>query len=193
MKLLHLDSSILGDNSASRALSAAVVAQVRAHQPGVEVIHRDLSGAHALPHLDGSALAQADAVLAARAARVLEEFLAADVVVIGAPMYNFGIPSQLKAWIDRIAVAGRTFKYTENGPIGLAGGKKVIVAEASGGEYAGTAIDFVAPYLKQVFGFLGITDVEFVRAERVAYSPQHKAEAIEAALASIPTPLRQAA
>ena len=92
-----------------------------------------------------------------------------------------------------MAVAGRTFKYSENGPVGLAGGKQVIVAEASGGEYAGTAIDFVAPYLTQVFKFLGITDVEFIRAERVAYSPQHKAEAIEAALASIPTPLRKAA
>jgi len=90
-------------------------------------------------------------------------------------------------------VAGRTFEYTENGPVGLAGGKQVIVAEASGGEYAGTAIDFVAPYLTQVFKFLGITEVGFIRAERVAYSPEHKAQAIEAALASIPAPVRQAA
>ena len=182
MKLLHLDSSILGDNSASRALSAAVVAQVRANQPGVEVIHRDLSGAHALPHLDGSALAQADAVLAARAARVLEEFLAADVVVIGAPMYNFGIPSQLKAWIDRIAVAGKTFRYTAEGSQGLAGGKKVIVAATYGGMHpVDSGRNFVEPYLRQVFAFLGIDDVEFVVAEGLNISPEQRAYALEAA------------
>ena len=179
MKLLHLDSSILGDNSASRALSAAVVAQVRAHQPGVEVIHRDLSGAHALPHLDGSALAQADAVLAARAARVLEEFLAADVVVIGAPMYNFGIPSQLKAWIDRVAVAGKTFRYTADGPQGLAGGKRVVVAASYGGFHAADASsNFVEPYLRFVFGFLGIDDIEFVTVEGLAVSPEQRAAAM---------------
>ena len=192
MKLLHIDSSALGQNSVTRELGAAIVAHWSARADRPQVQYRDLD-LEPLPHLNGRSLAKADPAEAAQAEQVLEQFLAADVLVIGAPMYNFGIPSQLKAWIDRIAVAGRTFKYTENGPIGLAGGKKVIVAEASGGEYAGTAIDFVAPYLKQVFGFLGITDVEFVRAERVAYSPQHKAEAIEAALASIPTPLRQAA
>ena len=182
MKLLHLDSSILGDNSASRALSAAVVAQVRAHQPGVEVIHRDLSGAHALPHLDGSALAQADVVLAARAARVLEEFLAADVVVIGAPMYNFGIPSQLKAWIDRIAVAGKTFRYTAEGSQGLAGGKKVIVAATYGGMHpVDSGRNFVEPYLRQVFAFLGIDDVEFANPEGLNISPEQRAYALEAA------------
>ena len=192
MKLLHIDSSALGQNSVTRELSAAIVAHWAAELDDLVVEYRDLDR-EPLPHLTAGHLARTDPEHAAEAERVLQQFLEADVVVIGAPMYNFSIPSTLKAWIDRIAVAGRTFKYTENGPIGLAGGKKVIVAEASGGEYAGTAIDFVAPYLKQVFGFLGITDVEFVRAERVAYSPQHKAEAIEAALASIPTPLRQAA
>ena len=186
MKLLHLDSSILGDNSASRALSAAVVAQVRANQPGVEVIHRDLSGAHALPHLDGSALAQADAVLAARAARVLEEFLAADVVVIGAPMYNFGIPSQLKAWIDRIAVAGTTFRYTANGPEGLVRGKRVIVAATYGGRHpVESGRNFVEPYLRQVFGFLGIDAVEFVSAEALNVSPEQRTQALESAQAAI--------
>ena len=186
MRLLHLDSSILGDNSASRALSAAVVAQVRAHQPDVEVIHRDLSGAHALPHLDGSALAQADAVLAARAARVLEEFLAADVVVIGAPMYNFGIPSQLKAWIDRIAVAGTTFRYTANGPEGLVRGKRVIVAATYGGRHpVESGRNFVEPYLRQVFGFLGIDAVEFVSAEALNVSPEQRTQALENAQAAI--------
>ena len=123
MKLLHLDSSILGDGSASRALSSAIVARWTRDVPGLEVLHRDLAGEHALPHLDGASLAKADPTEAARSARALEDFLAADIVVLGAPMYNFGIPSQLKAWIDRIAVAGKTFRYTAEGPLGLAGGK----------------------------------------------------------------------
>ena len=192
MKLLHIDSSALAANSVSRQLTAAIIARWQDTVPGLEVTYRDLD-ADPLPHLTNAVLGGGDAAAAQAGEAAMQQFLAADVIVVGVPRYNFGVPSTLKAWIDRIAVAGRTFKYTENGPIGLAGGKKVIVAEASGGEYAGTAIDFVAPYLKQVFGFLGITDVEFVRAERVAYSAQHKAEAIEAALASIPTPLRQAA
>lgn len=192
MKLLHIDSSALADNSVSRQLTAAIVARWQDGVPGLEVTYRDLD-AEPLPHLTHAVLGGGDDAAAQAGEQALQDFLAADVVVVGVPRYNFGVPSTLKAWIDRIAVAGRTFRYTENGPVGLAGGRKVIVAEASGGEYAGTAIDFVAPYLKQVFGFLGITDVEFVRAERVAYSPQHKAEAIEAALASIPAPLRQAA
>lgn len=192
MKLLHIDSSALAGNSVSRQLTAAIVARWQDSMPGLEVAYRDLDAAP-LPHLTHAVLGGGDAAAAQAGEQALQEFLAADVVVVGAPRYNFGVPSTLKAWIDRIAVAGRTFRYTENGPVGLAGNKKVIVAEASGGEYAGTAIDFVAPYLKQVFGFLGIADVEFVRAERVAYSPQHRADAIEAALASIPMPLRQAA
>jgi len=192
MKLLHIDSSALADNSVSRQLTAAIVARWQDGVPGLEVTYRDLD-ADPLPHLTHAVLGGGDAAAAQAGEQALQDFLAADVVVVGVPRYNFGVPSTLKAWIDRIAVAGRTFRYTENGPVGLAGGRKVIVAEASGGEYAGTAIDFVAPYLKQVFGFLGIADVEFVRAERVAYSPQHRAEAIEAALASIPAPLRQAA
>lgn len=192
MKLLHIDSSALAGNSVSRQLTAAIVARWQDSMPGLEVAYRDLDAAP-LSHLTHAVLGGGDAAAAQAGEQALQEFLAADVVVVGAPRYNFGVPSTLKAWIDRIAVAGRTFRYTENGPVGLAGNKKVIVAEASGGEYAGTAIDFVAPYLKQVFDFLGIADVEFVRAERVAYSPQHRADAIEAALASIPMPLRQAA
>ena len=157
MKLLHLDASVLGDNSVSRQLTAAVVAQFKNQIDGLQVDYRDLD-ANPVPHLRSSSLAGVDAAEATDAEQVMQQFLEADIVVIGAPMYNFSIPSTLKAWIDRVAVAGRTFKYTENGPVGLAGGKKVIVAEASGGEYAGTAIDFVAPYLTQVFKFLGITE-----------------------------------
>ena len=168
MKLLHIDSSALAANSVSRQLTAAIVARWQDTVPGLEVTYRDLD-TDPLPHLTNAILGGGDAAAAQAGEAAMQQFLAADVIVVGVPRYNFGVPSTLKAWIDRIAVAGRTFKYTENGPIGLAGGKKVIVAEASGGEYAGTAIDFVAPYLKQVFGFLGITDVEFVAADRLAY------------------------
>ena len=185
MKLLHIDSSALAANSVSRQLTAAIVARWQDSVPGLEVTYRDLD-TDPLPHLTNAILGGGDAAAAQAGETALQQFLAADVIVLGVPRYNFGVPSTLKAWIDRVAVAGRTFKYTENGPVGLAGGKKVIVAEASGGEYAGTAIDFVAPYLTQVFKFLGITDVEFIRAERVAYSPEHKAQAIEAALAHAP-------
>ncbi|AKC87850.1 FMN-dependent NADH-azoreductase [Pseudoxanthomonas suwonensis] len=195
MKLLHIDSSALGDNSVTRELTAAIVAQWSAGLDGVQVEHRDL-GRDPLPHLTGGSLAKADPAEAAEAERALQQFLDADVVVVGAPMYNFSIPSTLKAWIDRIAVAGRTFRYTEHGPQGLAGGKKVIVASGRGGLYTGSPADFQEPYLRQVFGFLGIDDVEFVRAEGVGLSPQHRAEAIAAAKAAIPqatASLREAA
>lgn len=116
---------------------------------------------------------------------LVEEFLAADVVVIGAPMYNFSIPTQLKAWIDRIAQAGRTFRYTENGPVGLAGGKKVIIASSRGGIYAGTplenALDHQEAFLRAFLGFVGITDVTIVRAEGVAMGPEARAKAMAAA------------
>ena len=192
MKLLHLDSSALGTQSASRELSAAIVARHLAANPGLEIAYRDLD-ADPLPHLDGAALAGSDPALAARAAAVMQEFLEADVVVVGAPMYNFGIPSTLKAWIDRIAVAGKTFRYTAEGPVGLAGGKKVVVASTRGGFHQGAASDFQEPYLRFVFGFLGITDVEFVRAEGVAVSAEHKSQALAAAKEAIGTLLPKAA
>ena len=192
MKLLHIDSSALGAQSVTRELSAAIVARWQATIPGLSVDYRDLA-ADPLPHLSGASLASTDLGETRDAERVLAQFLAADVVVIGAPMYNFAIPSTLKAWIDRVAVAGKTFHYTEAGPVGLAGGKRVIVAIGSGGMHAGKETDFVAPYLGVVFGFMGIKDVEFVRAEGVAYSPQHRVDAIAAALAAIPAPLLEAA
>ena len=193
MKLLHLDASALGAGSVTRELSAAIVDRWQASLPGLEVTYRDLD-AEPLPHLTGATLAGADAAAAADAARVLEQFLAADAVVIGAPMYNFGIPSTLKAWIDRIAVAGKTFRYTEAGPQGLAGGKRVVVASGRGGALGdGHPADFQEAYLRQVFGFLGIDDLAFVRAEGVALSPEHRARALAAAHAAIPEPLRAAA
>lgn len=192
MKLLHLDSSALGAQSVTRELSAAIVARWQDAMPGLTVDYRDLD-ANPLPHLSGASLARSDPAEAAEAERVLAQFLAADVVVIGAPMYNFAIPSTLKAWIDRVTVAGRTFHYTDAGPEGLAGGKRVIVAIGSGGLHTGAASDFVAPYLQVVLGFMGIEAVEFVRAEGVAYSPQHRSDALAGALAAIPEPLRDAA
>lgn len=184
MKLLHIDSSILGENSVSRRLSAAIVADWRQRDPRIQVEYRDLA-AQPLPHLSGASLAKADPAEAEAAERTLQQFLDADVVVIGAPMYNFSIPSTLKAWIDRVAVAGRTFRYTENGPEGLAGDKRLIIAGAFGGMHAGAPTDFVEPYLRQVFGFLGIADIEFVRADGIAYGPEQREQAINAALARI--------
>lgn len=192
MKLLHLDSSALGAQSVTRELSAAIVARWQDAIPRLTVEYRDLD-ANPLPHLSGASLARSNPAEAADAERVLAQFLAADVVVIGAPMYNFAIPSTLKAWIDRVTVAGRTFRYTDAGPEGLAGGKRVIVASGRGGLHAGAASDFVEPYLSFVFGFMGIKAVEFVRAEGVAYSPQHRIDALAGALAAIPEPLLEAA
>ena len=193
MKILHIDSSILGDNSASRALTREIVARWRRTHPGLEVTYRDLA-AEELPHLSARSLAQQDAEEAARSERALADFLAADVIVIGAPMYNFSIPSQLKAWIDRIAVKGKTFSYTEAGPQGLAGGKKVVVAVSRGSQYTlNAAGDFVVPYLKHVLGFLGIEDITFVRAEGLAISPDHRQAAMKSALTAIEEALPKAA
>ena len=193
MKLLHLDSSILGQHSASRELGAAIVARWQRDVRGLEVTYRDLA-ANPLPHLSGGALAQANADEAATAAAVMDEFLSADVIVVGAPMYNFGIPSQLKAWIDRIAVAGKTFRYTADGPQGLAGGKQVIVAATYGGKHpVESGRNFVEPYLRQVFAFLGIDDVEVVSADGLSVSPEQRVTSISAARARIDVALPLAA
>ena len=192
MNVLHVDSSILGEQSASRTLTREIVARLAA-QPNTTVHHLDLA-AEELPHLSGPSLTRSDAAQAARDAVLLEQFLAADVIVIGAPMYNFSIPSQLKAWIDRIAVAGKTFRYTSSGPQGLAGGKQVIVALSRGGIYApGAPGEFVESYLTFVLGFLGIRSVSFVRAEGLAISPERRREALDGAIASIGAPLADAA
>lgn len=193
MKLLHVNSSILGQNSVSRTLSAEVVAAQRASHPGIEVVYRDLA-TDPIDHLTGTHLAAFQGALPADEAiqrdiasgqAALDEFLAADVVVVGAPMYNFGVSSQLKAWIDRLAVAGKTFRYTEKGPEGLAGGKMVIVASSRGGLYGpGTPaapLEHQESYLRAVFGFFGITEITFVRAEGVALGAEAREKAIEAA------------
>ena len=177
MKLLHLDSSITGDGSVSRQLSAAVVARLRAADPAIDVTYRDLV-ADPIDHLTLGNLPAASP--ASRA--LLDQFLAADIVVIGAPMYNFTLPSQLKAWLDRVLIAGETFAYGPDGPRGLAGGKRVIVALSRGGFYGpgspAAALEHTETYLKAVFGFIGITP-EFVVAEGVNYGPDQRASAID--------------
>jgi FMN-dependent NADH-azoreductase len=186
MKLLHIDSSILGEASASRVLTREIVACWAAARPGIEVTYRDLAATE-LPHLSGAAFRRTDELEAARNAALLDEFLDADVVVIGAPLYNFGIPSQLKAWIDRILVAGKTFRYTASGPQGLAGGKQVMLAVSRGGVYApGAAGEFGESYLRFVFGFIGL-DVSVIRAEGLSV-PAHREASLSAARAAIAAP-----
>lgn len=178
MKLLHIDSSVLGTDSASRSLTAAIVARLRGEHPGIAVVRRDLA-AQTLPHYT-PALAPGHPCIA-RNNEILDEFLAADIVVIGAPMYNFAIPSQLKAWIDRILIARKTFRYTEHGPEGLVHGKRVIIASTRGGIYSegpAIAIDFQEKYLRHVFGVIGIRDVEFIRAEGLNLGPEQRAAAL---------------
>ena len=178
MKLLHIDSSILGANSVSRQVTAAAVTQLKAAHPGLEAAYRDLV-ADPLPHLTLEAMADPS---------VVDEFLAADIVVIGAPMYNFSLPTQLRAWIDRVLVSGKTFRYSAAGPEGLAGGKRVIVALSRGGIYSGdapaAAYEHAESYLRAVFGFIGITAVEFILAEGVQVGPEVKEKAVAAALAT---------
>ena len=188
MKLLHIDSSILGDNSASRPLTQAVVKAWQAAESGIEVTYRDLA-ADSLSHFSAATLVAAGTAADLRDAAqkheadsnaaVMAEFLAADAVVIGAPMYNFGIASQLKAWVDRICVAGVTFRYTEAGAEGLCANKKIIIVSTAGGLHEGQPTNVGhEEYLKVLFGFLGVTDLEFVRAQGLAYGEEVRAKAL---------------
>ena len=201
MKLLHIDSAITGANSVSRDLTARIVAEWKASHPGTEVEYLDLA-ANAPAHFSADSLGfrfgiaedkLTDAQRRENAVTdaLLTQFMAADVIVVGAPLYNFSIPSQLKAWIDRLGQAGRTFKYTEKGPVGLATGKTVIVASSRGGVYStsegGRAAEHQESYLQTVFGFFGITDVRFVRAEGLGMGEAAKAQALTDAAAHIKT------
>ena len=193
MKLLHIDSSVLGPHSVSRQVSAAAVERLRQANPGLVVSYRDLSQTP-LAHLSGLHLAASQGAAPDPSVRddiatgqaVLDEFLAADIVVIGAPMYNFTIPSQLKAWIDRVLVAGKTFSYGANGPQGLAGGKRVIFAISRGGYYgAGTpaaSLEHLESYLRGVFGFMGIHHSEFISADGIQVGPEHREKSLASAL-----------
>jgi FMN-dependent NADH-azoreductase len=193
MKLLHIDSSVLGPHSVSRQVSAAIVDRLRRATPELDVVYRDLSLVP-LAHLSGPHLAAAQGAVPeatlqpdiAAGQAVLDEFLAADIVVLGAPMYNFTIPSQLKAWIDRIVVAGKTFKYSAQGAEGLAGNKRVIVAISRGGFYgAGTPAavgEHLETYLRFVFGFIGVANPEFISADGIQIGPEHREKALAGAL-----------
>jgi FMN-dependent NADH-azoreductase len=193
-KLLHIDSSVLGPNSVSRQVSAAIAGRLAKATPGLAVTYRDLATTP-LSHLSGLHLAAMQGAATSDAAiqqdltagqAVLSEFLAADIVVLGAPMYNFTIPSQLKAWIDRIIVPGQTFKYGANGPEGLAGNKRVIVAISRGGFYGAdtpmAALEHLESYLRGVFAFIGVTKLEFIPADGIQLGPEHREKALATAL-----------
>jgi FMN-dependent NADH-azoreductase len=190
MQLLHIDSSVLGPHSVSRKLSAEIVARQVALHPGIRVTHRDLAADAAL-HLSPAHLAAwqggtvQDAVLGADLAKggaYLDEILTADIIVIGAPMYNFTIPSQLKAWIDRVVVAGKTFRYGAQGAEGLLKNRKVFIASSRGNVYAAgspaAALEHHENYLTGVLSFIGLTDLTIVRAEGLALGTEAKEAAI---------------
>lgn len=198
MTLLHIDTSILGGHSVTRDLTGLIVERVKGS--GETVVYRDLA-AEALPHVTPVSIPSAHALAAAAgplegdAARtraesdaILREFLDADTIVIGVPMYNFTVPSQLKAWIDCIVIPGTTVRYGANGPEGLATGKRVIAAIARGGFYgketAMASAEHAESYLRLVFGFVGVTDLEFVVAEGLSQDKASKAEAVASARAA---------
>jgi FMN-dependent NADH-azoreductase len=219
MKLLHIDSSISGGQSVSRQLTAGIVARLEQAIPDLEIVYRDVVAepvpihSEALQNLKIKTLSEGGSGDAAAAQlpladkpgsravegglphdfatinAVLDEFLAADIVVLGAPMYNFGIPSQLKAWIDCLAAAGKTFRYSESGVEGLCGDKRVIVASSRGGVYSAPSpmavLDHQESYLTGFFGFIGVSDLEFVRAEGLNLGAEQRQRALDSALAEV--------
>jgi FMN-dependent NADH-azoreductase len=196
MNVLYVTSSSRGSASYSNRVAAEVLDELRGHNPDATVTIRDLAR-EPLPHIDDGFVAatrspngpQTDEqrALLAQSDALVDELFAADVIVIAAPMINFTIPSNLKTWIDYVARAGRTFRYSEKGPEGLVIGKQVIVVAARGGIYAdaGKALDFQLPYLKSVLGFLGMTDVEVLEVEGTAYGPDAAEKAVAAATAKL--------
>lgn len=195
--LLHIDSSARQGGSISRQLTASFAQQWQAKNPGGKIVHRDLA-AQTLPHLSESMLGAyftpADARSAEQAELIkqsdalVDELLAADTIVIGVPMYNFAPPSTLKAWIDHVFRAGRTFKYGDAGPVGLVTGKKAVTILSRGGKYSEgpmEALDFQGKYLKGALGFIGITDVELVVAEGVSMGEEAAKQAVASAEARI--------
>ncbi|PWB94816.1 FMN-dependent NADH-azoreductase [Methylosinus sporium] len=196
--ILHIDSSILGGYSVSRALTAEVVAKELTLHPGARVIRRDLvaepalhlSDAHIAVFQGGEVTSAALGQDLALGGAYIDDLFAADIIVIGAPMYNFSVPSQLKGWIDRVCVAGRTFQYGADGPQGLLPeGKKVLIASTRGGVYTGdspaAALEHHESYLRGVLGFIGLTDVTIIRAEGLNLGEEPKAAAIAGAKAQI--------
>jgi FMN-dependent NADH-azoreductase len=193
--LLQINASINNDNGQSSRLANQFVAAFRTGHPEASVIVRDVAAAETVPHLTaerfGAFIAKPDQRTPAQHGVVaysdalIEEIKGADVVVIGLPMYNFGVPSQLKAYFDHIARAGITFAYTENGPVGRLTGKKVYVFAARGGQYVGTALDTQTSYVRDFLAFLGMSDVHFVYAEGLAISTESKEAGLARAAAEI--------
>lgn len=217
MKLLHIDSSITGDYSVSRQLTASIITRLKKTSPDPTITYRDVA-LTPIPHQSPSIQfakwmmlhemgmisgeigeivatavhggANVDAVVQAEldeTTAVLDEFLDADTIVLGAPMYNFGIPSQLKAWIDCLAAPGKTFNYTATGVEGLAGNKKMIIASSRGGIYSAPSprapMDHQETFLTSFFSFIGITDITFIRAEGVNLGAEQRQRSLESALA----------
>ena len=188
--LLYVSSSIFSEHGQSSALAAHFIEQAKAADPELVVVERDLAK-NPIPHLDAARVTammtpEADrteeqAAVVAESDALIAELQAADQIIIGLPMYNFGVPSQLKAWTDHIARAGVTFRYTENGPVGLLDNKPVTLLAARGGLYKDQGADFQVPYFKQLLGFIGYTDVEVVFAEGLNMGDDAKASALSAA------------
>lgn len=197
--ILVLNSSVSGEASVSRLLVADAVTELTQRDPSAKVVFRDLA-ADPIPHLlpttvagvRAAATTPAEQEARALSDKLIAELRAADVIVIGAPMYNFSIPTTLRAWFDHVLRAGETFRYSEAGPEGLLGGKRVIVVESRGGLYSegpAQALDFQEPYLRQLLGFVGLTDVAFIRAEKIGYGPDAREQAVadsRAELAKLP-------
>mgnify|MGYP001077759295 FL=1 len=193
---LVLNSSTSGPASISRQLVQTTVDHLRRQNPGVHIVERDLN-ADPIPHLttettaalrggEANSPAQRDAL--ALSAALIEELKAADTLVIGAPMYNFGIPPTLKSWFDYVLRAGLTFRYSETGPEGLLKGKRAIVVESRGGLYSSgpaQVMDSQEPHLRTLLSFVGITDVTFIRAEKLGFGPEAREEAIRNANAEL--------
>jgi FMN-dependent NADH-azoreductase len=193
--LLQINASIHNDSGQSSRLANQFVETFRARYPHAKVLIRDVAAAEPVPHLTGERFgafitkpeerSAAQHAVVAYSDALIEEIKQADVVVIGLPMYNFGLPSQLKAYFDHIARAGVTFAYTEKGPVGQLTGKKVYVFAARGGQYSGTPMDTQTGYVRDFLAFLGMTDVQFVYAEGLAISPQSKEAGLAKAAAHI--------
>ncbi|ROL68768.1 FMN-dependent NADH-azoreductase [Pseudomonas chlororaphis] len=195
MNILHIDSSILGAHSVSRTLSAKIVAKLKVDVPDAEVIYRDLA-ATPVPHLSGAYLGALQSTSTEHTpemqydltigATTLQEFLVADTIVIGVAFYNFNVPTQLKSWIDRVLIAGKTFRYSSEGQLeGLAGNKRVILAVARGGNYGtGSPIanmEHGESYMRTALSFIGIVNPEVIIAEGIAFGPEQRAAAITGA------------
>jgi FMN-dependent NADH-azoreductase len=193
--LLQINASINNGNGQSSQLANQFVSAFRERRPEARIVVRDVAAAEPVPHLDSARFAAfltgsegrsaAQHAVVAYSDVLINELRDADIIVLGLPMYNFGVPSQLKAYFDHIARAGVTFKYTEKGPVGLLTGKKVYVFATRGGLYAGTPLDTQTGYVRDFLRFLGMSDVEFVYAEGLAISPQSKEANLAKAVAEI--------